>query len=211
MTVRAATLDDAVEQVVRLRVKPNVFLYAFEASQFYLVVMLAMSLMLMLAFHFKAGAPISGLMLLIVLTVYVVIFSIFFVGMAFVAHCTEFIATNKTVIVRASLMGRTKDNTSIPIQSIKGIEVRSYSSRYGSVYFECDEATPPDGFRSRIFDHSCPVPPDPPLDRSRHPVNVVLRFGWAPKWSSMTSTSGFYGFRNFDTFAKLVAELQAEA
>jgi hypothetical protein len=213
MTIRASTLDDVIDEVVRFKVKPNAFLYAFEASQFYLMVMLAMSLVLMSVFHFKTGTPISGLTVFIVLTVYGVLFSIFFVGMVFVAHCMEFIATNKRVIVRASLMGRIKDNTSIPIETIKGIEVRSYNSRFGSVYFQCDEASPLnnsqpyDGFRSQIS----PALGNPAVDRSRRPANVVMSFGWTPRWPWLTSTSGFYGFRHFDTFARLVAELQAAA
>jgi hypothetical protein len=215
MMVRAATLDDMIEEVVRLRVKPNVFLYAFEASQFYLVVMLAMSLVLMPVIHFKTGMPIGGLMLRIVLTIYGVILSIFFVAVVFVAHCMEFIVTNKKVIVRVSLMRRMQDNISIPIESIKSIEVRSYTAHYGSVYFECDETSPLDDLQPYDGSQSNYSRPAPVDDRPLRLINPVVWSGWGPRRRTMTSSSsplsGFYGFRHFDTFAKLVAELQAAA
>ena len=179
-----------IDEIVRLKVKPNVLLYAFEASRYYFVVTLAILLVLIPVIHFETGLPIGGLMLKIVLTTYCVLLSIFFALVLFVAHCMEFIVTSKKVIVRASLMGRVKDNISIPIRSIKTIEIRSYNARYGSVYFKCDGTSP--------------------LGRT---AKLVARSGWVPIFWSMPSSSpplsGFYGFRHFHALAKLVAELQA--
>jgi len=108
-----------IDEVVKLRVKPNAFLYALEASRLYLVLMFAVALVMMPVAHLKTGLPIGGLMLATVFTTYGALSSIFFVAVIFAAHCMEFIVTNKRVIVRASLMGRTQDNISIPIESIK--------------------------------------------------------------------------------------------
>ncbi len=215
------TLGETIDEVVRLRVKPNVLLYAFEASKVYFVVMLAMAFVLLPAAHFKSGLPIGGLMLAITLTGFSAIFSIFFVAVILAGRCMEFIITNSRVIVRASFMRDVRDNISIPIESIRRIEIRRYNARYGSVYFEWDDAPPLDGLPAsnvsprNVFDHSRVSPDDPAAGRSRHFANLVVRPGWAPIWLSMPSSSpplsGFYGFRHFDTFAKLVAELQARA
>jgi hypothetical protein len=197
-----------------------VFLYALEASRYYFVVMLALSFALVPVVHFKTGLPIGGFMLLLVLTVYGTLSSILFVVVVFAARCVEFIITNKRVIVRVSLMRRIKDNISIPIESIKSIEVRSYNARYGSVYFKCDEASPLDdlescdGSRLQTSDHSLLPSFDPAVDRRRHLASPVVRSDRVSIWLSMPSSpplSGFYGFREFDTFAKLVAELQTAA
>jgi hypothetical protein len=213
-------LVDMIDEVVRFKTKPNALLYALEASRYYFVVTLAMSFALMPVAHFKTGLPIYGLMLPIVLTVYGALLSTFFVLVVFVARCVEFIVTNERVIVRVSLMKRMNDNVSIPIKSIRRIEVRSYNARYGSVYFKCNEASPLDdmkscdGSRSQISDHSRPPSFDPPVDGSRRLANLVVRSDWGAIWLSMPSSpplSGFYGFRHFDTFAKLVADLQAAA
>jgi hypothetical protein len=50
--------------------------------------------------------------------------------------------------------------------------------------------------------------------RSRRIAHVTTRRGWAAVWLSAPAASsqpvGFYGFRNFDVFATLIVELQAE-
>jgi hypothetical protein len=218
---RGATLDDVIDEVVRLRVKPNVFLYALEASRYFFVAALPLLFFSMLVAHFRTGVPIgSGLMLQVALSIYALLSFIFFVLMVFMARHVEFIITNKRVIVRASLLRRVKDNISIPIGSIKRIEVRSYNARYGSVYFDDDEAAPLadlrryDDSRSQILDPSRPPSFDPAADRTRRLATLDVRSDWASIWLSMPSSSsrsGFYGFEHFDTFAKLVAELQQTA
>jgi hypothetical protein len=203
--------------VVRFRAKPNALLYAVEASRLFFILMLVVALLLMLVAHLATGIPVGGFMLGIVAAVYGAMSVIAFVAVVCFARCMEFIVTNKRVIVRASLMGRTQDNISIPIESISSIEVQPYNACYGSVYFEWGSALPlenlpHDGSRSQISNYSCPAF-NSAADRSRRVGNLVVRS--RPMWRSITSTapplSGFYGFRHFNSFAELVAELQAGA
>jgi hypothetical protein len=209
-----------IDEVVKFRIKPNVFLYTFEASRFYLVLFLGIAFAVMPVAYLKTGLPIGGLMLRIVLSVYGVLSIIFLVLVALIALCVEFIVTNRRAIVRLTL-GGVNDNVSIPLESIRTIEIRSYGKRYGSVYFDRDEALPPDGLQfydgtsSQTSDYLRAASFSPAVARTRRVANLVVRQGRALAWLSMPSTSpalsGFYGFRQFDTFANLILELQATA
>jgi hypothetical protein len=182
---------DVTEEIIKIRTKPNAFLYASEALRLFFVSALAITLVLLPVAHLRTGLPIAGLMLRIALTVYCTFACFFFVFVFFLACCTEFIVTDKRVIVRRTLIGRMCDKISIPIESIVTVELRSYSAYYGSVYFIWDQAV-----------------------RTRRIANLVVKRGWAAAWLSMPSTSpalsGFYGFRDFDGFAKLILEQQAK-
>jgi hypothetical protein len=218
MMARGTALNDVIDEVVRLRVKPNAFLYALEASRLHFVIALVMSFVLMPAVHFRTGLPIGGFMLLLVLTVYGLLSSIFFVLVVFAARCVEFIATSDRA---HDSNGKNKRQYFYSNRIDKSIEIRSCNARYGSVYFKCDEGSPLDdlqpydGSRSQIPNQLRPPSFNPAVDRPRRLANLVVRSGSAPVWLSMPSTSpplsGFYGFRHFDTFTKLVLELQAAA
>jgi hypothetical protein len=211
-------MNDVIDEMIKFRAKPNVILYAFEASRFYLVLTLGIALAVMPLAYFRTGLPIGGLMLRIVFSVYAVMSVIFLMLVTLLALCVEFIVTNKRAIVRVALV-RVNDNISIPLESIRAIEVRSYSARYGSVYFDCDEASPPiglqfdDGLGSQTSDHLRSASFGPVVGRARRVANLIVKPGRA--WLSMPSTSpalsGFYGFRQFETFANLILELQATA
>jgi len=110
------------------------FLYAFEASRYYLVVTLGIAFAVMPVIYLKTGLPIGGLMLRIVLSVYGVLSIIFLILVGLLALCVEFIVTSKRAIVPVALI-RVNDNVSIPLELIRTIEIRSYSALYGSVYF----------------------------------------------------------------------------
>ena len=206
-------MNKAIDEDVRFRVRPNAFLYALEASRFHLVVALAISFAIMTFVQFRTGLPIGRFMLVLALEIYGLLSLVFFLFLVFLARGIEFVITNKRVIMRVSLMGRVKDNISLPIELIIRIEVRFYNSRYGSVYFECDEAPCLDDLEP--YDDS----PQSGLvsfsrraDRPRRLASVIVKSGWVPMWLSMRVTSaplsGFYGFKHFDAFAKLVPELQ---
>jgi hypothetical protein len=208
------------DEVIKFRIKPNVFLYTFEASRFYLVVTFGIAIAVMPVAYFKTGLPIGGLMLQIVLSVYGVMSVIFLIFATLFALCVEFIVTNKRAIVRLAL-GGINDNVSIPLESIRSIEIHAYSTRYGSVYFNRDDALSPeciqfhDGSRLQISNEMRAASLSPAVGRSRPVANLIVKPGRAWAWLSMPSTSpalsGFYGFRQFDTFANLILELQAAA
>jgi hypothetical protein len=211
-------MNDVIDEVIKFRAKPNVFLYAFEASRFYLVLTLGIAFAVMPLAYFKTGLPIGGLMLRIVFSVYAVMSVIFLILVILLALCVEFIVTNKRAIVRVALV-RVNDNISIPLETIRTIEVRSYSARYGSVYFDRDVVSLPSGLQfdgglgSQTSDHLRSASFGPVVGRARRVANLIVKPGRA--WLSMPSTSpglsGFYGFRQFETFANLILELQATA
>ena len=211
-------MNDEFDEVIKFRAKPNVFLYAFEASRFYLVLTLAIAFAVMPLAYFKTGLPIGGLMLRVVFSVYAVMAVIFFILVVLLALCVEFIVTNKRAIVRVALV-RVSDNVSIPLETIRTIEVRSYGARYGSVYFDRGEALLPNGFRSDdglgspASNHLRSASFGPAIGPARRVANLIVKPGkaWLSMPSSSPALSGFYGFRQFDTFVNLVVELQATA
>jgi len=209
-----------MDEAIKFRIKPNVFLYALEASRFYLVVTFGIALAMMPVAYLRTGLPIGGLMLRIVFSIYGLMSIILLAFAALFALCAEFIVTNKRAIVRLTLAG-VYDNVSIPLESIRTIEIRSYSTRYGSVYFNCDDASSLDGLESndesqlQISDDLGGEPFSAIVRRSRHVASLIVKPSRALAWLSMPSTSpalsGFYGFRQFGTFANLILELQATA
>jgi hypothetical protein len=174
-------------ETVRLKAKPNAFLYALEATRIWLLIVLCIAAVLALCIHLANGLPIAFLALL-ALVICCVLYLIFLAVVIFRALGMVFVITNKTVIARLSVMERTLYQVSIPIESIKRIEVRCYGPRYGSVYLErytdLDDVTP-------------------------RTINLKTRPGWASIWFSLPWSwpplTGFYGFRNYDAFAKLIA------
>ena len=207
-------LIDAAEsgrEMIRLEVRPNAFLYALEASRIYLVIVLAMVILLFPYAVLKSGVPI-GLATRLALTVYGLTGFIFFVGMMIASRCMAFLITNKSVIVRMSVMGRISDRISIPIESIESIEVRCYDAQHGSVYIKCGEALPDLDSRSDISDDARTASLHGPLKQPRQLASPIVRSGLASIWFSIPSGAvGFYGFRHYNAFATLIVDLKTAA
>jgi hypothetical protein len=198
-------------ETVRLKVKPNAFLYALEASRFPLLMMFAMLALLFLFALLKTGVPIV-LATRIALIVYVLSCFVLLVGVMIAARCMVFIITNKRAIVRTSVMGKISDKISIPIEAIESIEVRCYDARHGSVYLNCHNTLPDRVSRSDISGDTRPVSLHGPVGQPGPLAGPALRSGRASIWfSTPSSLAGFYGFRHFDTFATLIVGLRAAA
>jgi hypothetical protein len=214
---RGVTMGDPIDagmsggETIQLKVKPNAFLYALEASLFPLLIMFAMLAPLFAFALLKTGVPI-GLATRMALMVYGISCFMLLVGMMIAARCMVFMITNKRVIVRTSVMGKISDKISISIGSVESIELRCYDARHGSVYLNCRKTLPDHVSRSEISDDTRPVWLDGSVKRPRPLAGPAVRSGRASIWlSTPSSTAGLYGFRHFDTFATLIVELQAAA
>jgi hypothetical protein len=200
-------------ETIKLAVKPNTFLYALEATRIYLV-MMSFVFLLIPYLHFKEGVPMGRLTLLVVM-LYLGGYCILFTAAVILARGLDFIITTKRVILRSSVIGRKSDKISIPIKSIKSVEVRCYDAQHGSVYLKCRQALPDDGLPPDIFSCSHPTSLHPSVDQSLRLASLTVKSGWASIWlstpSSSPSLTGFYGFKHCDAFATLIVELQAAA
>jgi hypothetical protein len=205
-------MNDLVDETIRLKIKPNAFLYAIEATKIYLLA-LSFVFVIIPAHFIKGDAVPLYIWTRMALTFYFGTFLVIFVGMLVIAPGIAFIITNKRVVLHVSVMGA-GDRISIPIDSIESIEVRSYNARYGSVYFECCE-TPDKILSSGYSDPSQPGSSHQSKDRPSRRASLTVKPGWAAIWFSAPYTRppgcGFYGFKNFDAFARLIVEQQSAA
>jgi hypothetical protein len=180
------------DEVIKFREKPNAFLYSLEATRAWILFMLCFNVVQVLLLHFAKGAPIA-FMVKLTLLIDCVLFAIFVVAVMLRALGITFIATNKNVIVRFTPFGGAAREVSIPIEDIKSIEVRCYGTRYGSVNLE----------RYKDLYEALP----------RRPVNLKERQGWGSIWFSLPwgwpPLIGFYGFKNYGAFARLIVDLRA--
>jgi hypothetical protein len=195
---------------IRLKVRPNAFLYALEASRIHLLIMLAM-VALPIPIHMERGFSLAFLAPLML-----ILFGLFgaflFVILMIAARCMMFIITDNRAIVCMSVMGRITDRMSVPIESIESIEVSSYNARYGSVYLKRYGASPHRVSPSDSPDYSRGASSRGRMGRPRGLAIPILRSGWASIWFSTPSPKfGFYGFEHFEAFAALIAELRAAA
>jgi hypothetical protein len=198
-------------ETIKLKVKPNAFLYALEASRLPLLMMLALLAPLFAFALLKTGVPI-GLATRMTLIVYGIGCVMFLAGVMIAARCMVFMITNKRVIVRTSVLGKISDKISISIGSIESIEVRCYDARHGSVYLNCTKTLPDHVSRSDIPDDTRPVSLHGPVKQPRPLASPKVRSGRASIWfSTPSSLAGFYGFRDFDTFATLIVGLRSAA
>jgi hypothetical protein len=153
-------------ETIKLRVRPNAFLYSLEATRVLFVGLPCLAAAMIPLLHITKGAAVGFVTLLaIVLGGGGVLIS--FVLGVLKALCIEFVITDKRVIARFSLMGKTLSQLSILIRSIERIEVRRYGPRYGSIYLN---ARPPDV-------------------RSLPPASLNVRPGRIAIWLSMPMTT----------------------
>jgi len=172
--------------------KPNVFLYALEATRLPFLSLFALVLILGLMFRIRTDQLPVEVMVRIVLVLYGGGCFLFFWYVALLARNIELLVTDKRVAVRLTIFGYSRDKISIPLSLIEGIETRTYNGHYGSVYFT-------------RFDPTTDFPP-------RSSAKLTTRTDCASFWLSMPLSSppltGFYGFKNFEAFANLVSQAQ---
>jgi hypothetical protein len=187
-------VTDQPDEIIKLRVKPNPLLYALEATKFFLFVII-FPLAVALLFSFR-GLPLY-LGLEIGLTIFFFGYLVLFFAVVLNALTTEFIVTDQRVLLRSTFLG-VADRIDIRLQDIEVIEERSYNARYGSLYIISSS----DG----LF---CRPSYNPASERC---ADLVVKSSRLAIWLSAPFTAppmrGFYGFNQFDTFAKLIVQLQ---
>lgn len=191
--MRAVIFDDhgpiSEGEVVKFREKPSALLYGFEATRVFVLFFMCFGVIQVLLLHFAKGASLTFLTKLVLL-VGCMAFLVFLLVVVLIAFGIVFIVTSDRVIVRIALLGASCRELSIPIEDIKSLEVRRYSPRYGSIYLE----------RYKDLYETLPRRP------------VTLKQGRASIWSSSPMSwpplTGFYGFRNYDAFARLIVDLR---
>jgi hypothetical protein len=194
--MKAVIMDDhgplSADEIIKFQEKPNAFLYALEATRICIPFLLCFGVVQVLLLHFAKGVSVAFLAKLTLLVV-CMMFPIFFLVVMLIAFCLVFIVTSKSVIVRISPFVGESRQMSIPIEDVESIEVRKYGPRYGSVYLvrykDLYEA-----LSWRLVD----------VKRAQASIWFSLPWGWPP-------LTGFYGFRNYDAFARLIIDLRAVA
>lgn len=96
------------------------------------------------------------------------------------------------------------DVLSIAIETVKHIEIRSYSGAYGSVYLNYDKSSPRQSSKD--------IEPYRKPGAVRHTQNEAARASVPIArtdsiWASMSTWQGwlgFYGFKGFDEFANII-------
>ncbi len=196
------------DEVILFEERPNVFLYALEVTRIgYLLAPLAL-LASLSAIYFKGMHVSMVRVALLELFLYVLGNLCFFAVAVSKACFLTIIATNRRAIVRFSGWGMaTTDGVSIEIEAITRIETNSYGATYGSVYLESNKASP--GRASINSDHAFSKQPAPP-DISTTLGDVVVPIKRTVSiWRSMPFAPGlfgFWGFKRFDEFARIVSE-----
>jgi hypothetical protein len=189
MDVRGPLSED---EVVNFQERPSALLYSLEATRIFIPFLVFLGAVQALLFHAAKGLSIVFLIKL-VLTICCLLFPIFFALVMFIALRTTFIVTNRGVVIRISQFGGNVRQLQIPIEDIKSVEVRRYGPRYGSVYFErykdLYEALPRGSVNVKD-------------DLGRASIWFSLPWGWPP-------LAGFFGFRNYDAFARLIVDMRA--
>ena len=144
----------------------------------------------------------AGAFLLTYLLVNVVLFIVASVA----ARDLVFVVTNRRAIVRSSFWRMTTDRLSIPVETVRRIEIVFYSATYGNVYLNSDKTSPRENFKSGE--------PQPgatrraPNELAEAPVPIkrsALVWGSMSNWPRLL---GFYGFKRFDEFANIISEQQ---
>jgi hypothetical protein len=205
MPVTTEVEDD---EVILFEEKPNVFLYALEVTRIGFLIGAVLLFAGVLVIYCK-GLQVSVVSLVLLeLIGYVLSIFCFFLAGVFKAHFFTIIATDRRAIVRFSGWGMaTTDGVSIAIEAITRIETNSYGTTYGSVYLESDEASRRKSLRNS--EHTFSEQPTPPniSDEPSEVVDPIKRT--VSIWRSMPFVPrlyGFYGFKRFDEFARIVSE-----
>jgi hypothetical protein len=205
MPVTTEVEDD---EVILFEEKPNVFLYALEATRIGFLIG-AVAVFAGLLVIYSKGLHVSVVHLaLLELIGYVFGNFCFFLAGVFKAYFFTIIATNRRAVVRFSGWGMaTTDGVSIAIEAVTRIETNSYGATYGSVYLESDEASRRKSSRNSEHAFSeqrvSPYISDEPSDVAvpiKRTVSIWRSMPFAPR------LYGFYGFKRFDEFANIVSE-----
>jgi len=203
-------MNDTQNETIKFSMKPNPFLYALEVTWPNLLASTAISgfPLLFLPFFSKGQA-------IVLLTVYVVLGLIFFIIGFATACCLTFLVTDKRAIIRSSFGQTTKDVLSIAIESVGLIEIKFYGATHGSVYLTYDKPSPCENSEDSEFDD----PQRGPMRRARNdagriPIPIKMTnsiwSNWITNstWPSRESWFGFYAFKDFGEFAKIISEQQ---
>ena len=179
----------ADDEVTLFAAKPNALLYAVEAARFGFVMLAVVFAYIPLGYF--AGWPMR-------FTALMTLFSYFlgnvvlFVAAAVIACRLAFVITNRKIIVRLSVWGKTIDKISIASGSVVRIETNSYDATYGSVYLKSVK------IQAAASDEA---------DESAIPIKRRGSIWRSMPWSS-PPLYGFYGFKRFDAFANLISDQQ---
>ncbi|WP_213735830.1 hypothetical protein [Bradyrhizobium sp. dw_411] len=196
------------DEVILFEQRPNVFLYALEVTRIgYPLV--AVALLASLSVIYFKGLHVNMVRLaLLELFSYVLGNLCFFLVAISKACFLTVIATNRRAIVRFSGWGiATTDGVSIAIEAITRIETNSYGATYGSVYLESDQASRRKSSKNskHTFSEQRAPPyisgePSDVADPIKRTVSIWRSMPFAPR------LYGFYGFKRFDEFARIVSE-----
>jgi hypothetical protein len=212
LKARDGVVNGGGDETIRLKVKPNPWLYALESTRAYFLFFLVIAAAINFLPIFGKRIGIDGLSLIAELTTYAVLMGLFYLCVAAVTRRSEFVITQERVIVRQSMAGTTRDMVSVPIEEIGHVEVRSYGERFGSIYLKRNARA---NGRSRWKStDTLPGNPTPTTDGPQ-PASITNRGGPLWIWLSMPTTSpplfGFYGFIQYEAFARLIVDLRNQA
>jgi hypothetical protein len=182
------------DDVIIFQQRPNPILYSIEATRIVFVFVLCFNVAQGLLLHFAKGAPLVFLVKLTLL-LDCILLGVFIVLVMLRALSTVFILTNKDAIVRLSPFGAGFRQFSVPIEDIASIEVRNYGPLHGSVYLNLSDSSRRGSIRRDIN-----------LNNVERGGSIWLSLPWS--WPPLI---GFYGFREYETFASLIGSLRSEA
>jgi hypothetical protein len=196
------------DEVILFEEKPNVILYALEASRIgFLIAAVAVFVGILVIYFKRLHVSVVHLAEL-ELFGYILGNLCFFFAAVSKACFLTIIATNRRAIVRFSGWGMaTTDGISIAIEAIRRIETNSYGATYGSVYLESDEEPHREDSRSGEHVFSEQLAPQYISDKTGDVAIPIKRT--ISIWRSMPfgyRLYGFYGFKRFDEFANIVSE-----
>lgn len=185
-------MNDTQNETVRFSMKPNPFLYALEVTRDALLTGTAVGLisgipLIWSVIYYERALLKTVVVLLITYALFGL--ALFIVGFVTARH-VMFVVTDKRAIVRFSFWGMTTDGVSIPIETVKLIEIASYGATYGSVYLSYDKTSPRENSN----------------EATRAPIKRTNSI-----WGSMNTWPrllGFYGFNGFDELANIISEQQ---
>lgn len=190
------TVDQAGhDEIILFTEKPNALLYALEVTRHNLLFWsIAGAAPLVVTLIYTEGSLLSAGNLTLV--TYGVI-GVFLLIVAFgTARCLTFVVTSKRAIVRVSLWRATIDGLSIAIDTVKRIEINSYSATYGNVYLIADRTAASETFKTS----------QPELTESTAVVKrTASLLGSIRNWPRLL---GFYGFKGADQFTNIIIEQQ---
>lgn len=197
------------DEIVLFTEKPNALFYALEVTrQGLLVGGLAglVSGIPLLSGVFGSDGSLLRTGVLIIFAFFLLGFLASIVAVLTARHLT-FVVTNRRAIVRWSSRRTTTDEISIAVESVKRIEINSRGEAYGSVFLSCDEILPRENDKGGASSYSQPGATQRASIEFAEALVPIKRTDsiWGPK-STWPGLFGFYGFKRFDEFAKIIIE-----